>query len=88
MCTFLFIHSHIEDEDLLLMNTPPQQKQHSGSSRGVPRHPAARALQQHVDGDGAPKEAHVVDKMLFSPVRGEEGRVSCHLRSRSFKSGR
>ena len=71
MCTY----SHIEDEDLLLMNTPPPQKQQSGSSRGVSRHPAARALQEHVDGDGAPRDAQIVDKMLFSPGRGEEGRV-------------
>jgi hypothetical protein len=41
----------------------------------VSRHPAARALQEHVDGDGAPREAQIVDKMLFSPGRGEEGRV-------------
>ena len=57
-----------EDDDLMLMNTP-QSKQR------VSRHPAARALQEHVDGDGAPKEAHVIDKMLFSPGRGQEMKV-------------
>ncbi|XP_060596656.1 transforming acidic coiled-coil-containing protein 2-like isoform X3 [Ruditapes philippinarum] len=67
-------NSNSDDEDLLLMNTPPPQKQQSGPSRGVSRHPAARALQEHVDGDGAPREAQIVDKMLFSPGRGEEGR--------------
>lgn len=53
------------EDDLMLMNTP-QGKQRAS------RHPAARALQEQVDGDGAPKEAHVVDKMLFSPGKGEE----------------
>ena len=56
------------EDDLMLMNTP------QGKQRAT-RHPAARALQEQVDGDGAPKEAHVVDKMLFSPAKGEEHRV-------------
>lgn len=59
-----------DDSDLMLMSTPTQQKQ---SSRSVARHPAARALQEQVDGDGPQREAQVVDKMLFSP--GEEGKV-------------
>ncbi|KAL4231194.1 Transforming acidic coiled-coil-containing protein 2 [Mactra antiquata] len=63
-----------ENEDLMLMSTPQQSKQPSSTSRGVARHPAARALQEHVDGDGAPREVHVIDKMLFSPVKGEEGK--------------
>ena len=54
----------------MLMNTPQAKSR-------VSRHPAARALQEHVDGDGAPKEAHVIDKMLFSPVKGEELKVCC-----------
>ena len=53
----------------MLMNTPQVKSR-------VSRHPAARALQEQVDGDGAPKEAHVIDKMLFSPVKGQELKVN------------
>lgn len=64
--------SGLPENDLMLMNTPPNQKP---STRSVARHPAARALQEQVDGDGAPREAHIMDKMLFSPQRGEDGKV-------------
>ncbi|XP_053407888.1 transforming acidic coiled-coil-containing protein 2-like isoform X2 [Mercenaria mercenaria] len=77
-------NSQLEDEDLLLMNTPPPQKHQSGPSRGVSRHPAARALQEHVDGDGAPREAQIVDKMLFSPGRGQDGKLRVEGGERYF----
>ena len=57
------------------MSTPPQQKQ---SSRSVARHPAARALQEQLDEDAPQREAQVIDKMLFSPVQGEEGKVGVY----------
>ena len=57
------------------MNTPPSNKT-AGTTRAGSRHPAARALQEQVEGDGAPGEATVVDKMLFSAGKGGGGKVS------------
>ena len=50
-------------EDLLLMNTPPANK----TSR-VPRHPAARVLEDHVEENGDEKTTspRQVDKIMFS----------------------
>ena len=62
----------------MLMNTPQVKSR-------VSRHPAARALQEQVDGDGAPKEAHVIDKMLFSPVKGQELKVNRGCRDPQMK---
>ncbi|KAJ8316918.1 hypothetical protein KUTeg_004822 [Tegillarca granosa] len=52
-----------QSEDLLLMNTPHSSK--PTSTRTVPKHPAARALDEHVQGDGSPRERSTdVDKMF------------------------
>ncbi|KAK3592475.1 hypothetical protein CHS0354_008284 [Potamilus streckersoni] len=59
-----------EDEDLLLMNTPPN-KTLSGRDQ-LRQHPAARVLKEQLEGDAAPREARKVDIMFFSPEKGEQ----------------
>ncbi|KAL3864662.1 hypothetical protein ACJMK2_006326 [Sinanodonta woodiana] len=59
-----------EDEDLLLMNTPPN-KTLSGRDQ-LRQHPAARVLKEQLEGDAAPHEARKVDIMFFSPEKGEQ----------------
>lgn len=62
-------------EDLLLMNTPPSTK--PTSTRTVPKHPAARALDEHVQGDGSPRERSTeVDKMFaVTPTKIDTNKV-------------